>query len=297
MRLPYISVFFLLSFCLVHAQKITVYDNLSQVPVEGAALYNATKTSTAVTNDKGIVDISLFTNSETIYISHVSHILKKTTKAALIASGNQVFLIDDENQLNEVVLSVSKFEQQARDITQKVIRLDAEDVELKNPQTAADFLSQSGQVFVQKSQLGGGSPMIRGFSTNRLLITVDGVRMNTAIFRSGNLQNVININPFTIDQTEVILGPGSVVYGSDAVGGVMNFYTKKPSFSFEEGTSFSGMALSRYATANNEKTGHLDINFGLKKWAFLSSISYSDFDDLRMGGHGPDDYLRPEYVK
>ncbi|MGO4913477.1 TonB-dependent receptor plug domain-containing protein [Leeuwenhoekiella sp. W20_SRS_FM14] len=297
MRLPYISVFFLLSFCLVHAQKITVYDNLSQVPVEGAALYNATKTSTAVTNDKGIVDISLFTNSETIYISHVSHILKKTTKAALIASGNQVFLLDDENQLNEVVLSVSKFEQQGRDITQKVIRLDAEDVELKNPQTAADYLSQSGQVFVQKSQLGGGSPMIRGFSTNRLLITVDGVRMNTAIFRSGNLQNVINIDPFTIDQTEVILGPGSVVYGSDAVGGVMNFYTKKPSFSFEEGNDFSGMALSRYATANNEKTGHLDINFGLKRWAFLSSISYSDFDDLRMGGHGPDDYLRPEYVK
>lgn len=72
--------------------------------------------------------------------------------------------------------------------------------------------------------------MIRGFSTNRLLITVDGVRMNTAIFRSGNLQNVINVDPFALARTEVILGPGSVVYGSDAIGGVMNFYTKNPNF-------------------------------------------------------------------
>ncbi|MEZ7494741.1 TonB-dependent receptor [Leeuwenhoekiella aequorea] len=297
MRFLLFLLFIILNISFATAQNITVYDNGSHEPIEGAMLYNALKTSTAITNEQGIVDISLFTNAETIYISHVSHILKKTTKAALIASGNRVYLLDDENQLNEVVLSVSKFEQQTKDITQKVIRLDAEDVELKNPQTAADFLSQSGQIYVQKSQLGGGSPMIRGFSTNRLLITVDGVRMNTAIFRSGNLQNVINIDPFTIDQTEVILGPGSVVYGSDAVGGVMNFYTKKPSFSFEEGTSFSGMGLTRYATANNEKTGHLDLNFGLKKWAFLTSISYSDFDDLRMGGHGPDDYLRPEYIK
>jgi hemoglobin/transferrin/lactoferrin receptor protein len=59
---------------------------------------------------------------------------------------------------------------------------------------------------------------------------------------------------------------------------------------------FKAYAVVRYATANNEKTGHLDLNFGLNKWAFLTSVSYSDFDDLRMGSHGPDEYLRPEYV-
>ena len=296
MRFSLFLLFIVFNVGLSQAQIITVYDKVTQRPIEGAALFNTLETKNAVTSSEGTVDISSFSNSETIFISHVSHVLRKTTKAALISAGNKVYLLDDENELNEVVLSVSKFEQQSKEITQKVIHLDAEDIELKNPQTAADFLSQSGQVFVQKSQLGGGSPMIRGFSTNRLLITVDGVRMNTAIFRSGNLQNVINIDPFTIDQTEVILGPGSVVYGSDAVGGVMNFYTKKPSFSFEEGAAYSGMALARYATANQEKTGHFDLNFGLKQWAFLSSISYSDFDDLRMGGHGPNDYLRPEYV-
>src|SRR5690606_5970405 len=79
-------------------------------------------------------------------------------------------------------------------------------------------------------------------------------------------------------------------------GGVMSFYTKKPQVSYSDKLYFKANAVARYATANKEKTGHLDLNFGLKKWAFLTSVSYSDFDDLRMGSHGPNDYLRPEYV-
>src|SRR5690606_22070447 len=160
-----------------------------------------------------------------------------------------------------------------------VVSINANDALFAQPQTTADLLSNSGKVFVQKSQMGGGSPMIRGFSTNRLLMTVDGVRMNTAIFRGGNIENILSIDPFVVENTEVIIGPGSVVYGSDAVGGVMNFYTLKPKFSFEEGMAFSGNAITRYSTANEEKTGHIDLNFGFKEWAFLSSISYSDFGD------------------
>ena len=76
----------------------------------------------------------------------------------------------------------------------------------------------------------------------------------------------------------------------------MNFYTKRPKFSFEEGVAFSGNALARYATASEEKTGHFDFNIGTKEWAFLTSVSYSDFGDLKMGSNGPDDYLRPFYA-
>ena len=159
-----------------------------------------------------------------------------------------------------------------------------------------DLLQNSGQLFVQKSQLGGGSPMIRGFSTNRLLISVDDVRMNTAIFRGGNVQNVISIDPFAIQNTEVILGSGSIIYGSDAIGGVMNFYTKKPLLSQTDSLYIKGNAILRYSSASNEKTGHIDFNLGYKKWAFLTSVSYTDFDDLKMGKHGPKDYLRNQYV-
>jgi hemoglobin/transferrin/lactoferrin receptor protein len=82
--------------------------------------------------------------------------------------------------------------------------------------------------------------MIRGFATNRLLYSVDGVRMNTAIFRSGNIQNVISLDPFAAEHTEVLFGPGSVIYGSDAIGGVMSFQTLSPQFSPDRQTAHYG---------------------------------------------------------
>ncbi len=295
MRIPLLLLFVLLSLTAT-AQKIQVLDKETELPISGVAVYNSDQTKTGVTDFDGFVDISSFENDELITFQHISHLTDSFTKSAILASGSIVYLETNASTLDEIVLSVSKFGQNKRDIPQQIVSVTSEDISFSNPQTAADLLETSGQVYVQKSQLGGGSPLIRGFSTNRLLITIDGVRFNTAIFRGGNVQNVISIDPFAIDRTEVILGPGSVVYGSDAVGGVMNFYTKKPSFSFDEGMSFSGNAIGRYATANNEKTGHIDFNIGMKEWAFLTSVSYSDFDDLKMGKYGPDDYLRPEYV-
>ncbi len=287
----------LIGFYNTFAQKIRVLDLENKEPISAVAVFNSEKTKTGITDFDGYVDISAFLNDEMVNFRHISHIDRGMTKAQILAGGNTVYMGFQASNLGEVILSVSKFGQQKRDIPQQIVSVNSEDVLFRNPQTAADLLESSGQVYVQKSQLGGGSPLIRGFSTNRLLIAVDGVRFNTAIFRGGNVQNVISIDPFSIETTEVILGPGSVVYGSDAVGGVINFYTQKPSFSFEDGIDISGNVLGRYSTASNEKTGHFDINFGMKEWAFLTSVSYSDYDDLKMGSHGPDDYLRNEYVQ
>ncbi len=290
--LTVLTLFFFVS---LSAQIITVQDQTTNTPIAGVAVYNASKSKSGVTDFDGNVDISDFSTSEEITFKHISHIEFTIVKSQI--TNGTVFLEEDASTLDEVVLSVSKFGQKKRDIPQQVVSITSEDVLFSNPQTAADLLESSGQVYIQKSQLGGGSPLIRGFSTNRLLIAVDGVRFNNAIFRGGNVQNVISIDPFAIERTEVILGPGSVPYGSDAVGGVMNFYTKKPKFSFEEGMAISGNGTVRYATANNEKTGHFDFNIGMKEWAFLTSVTYSDFDDLRMGSNGPDDYLRTEFVE
>ena len=205
--------------------------------------------------------------------------------------------IKPSKELSEVVISANRWKQNSKDIPQKVSVISPTKVALHNPQTAADLLTISGKVFMQKSQQGGGSPMIRGFATNRLLYAIDGVRMNTAIFRSGNIQNVISLDPFATEQTEVVFGPGSVMYGSDAIGGVMSFQTLTPQFSSTSKSIVSGNAVSRFSSANNEKTGHFDVNVGWKNWATITSFSSNDFDDLRMGSHGPDEYLRPFYVQ
>jgi hemoglobin/transferrin/lactoferrin receptor protein len=203
---------------------------------------------------------------------------------------------DTTRFLEEVVIAVNRWEENLREIPNRVTKVDASLIQFQNPQTAADLLAISNQVFVQKSQLGGGSPMIRGFATNRVLLVVDGVRFNNAIFRSGNVQNVISLDANIIENSEVIFGPGSVIYGSDAIGGVMDFHTKQARLSMNDKLVVNGNALLRYASANRENTGHLDVNIGLKKWAFLTSITYSDFDNLKQGSYGPDEYLRPDYM-
>lgn len=202
-----------------------------------------------------------------------------------------------EKTMEEVVISVNKWEQKLNEVPNKIVKIQKWEILRNNPQTAADLLGQSGAVFIQKSQLGGGSPMIRGFATNRVLLVVDGVRMNNAIYRSGNLQNVISIDALSTEAAEVIFGPGSLIYGSDALGGVMDFHTLEPRFSKTDKGLVKGSVLTRYSTANQEKTIHADLNLGGKKWSFLSSVTHSRFEDLKMGKNGGDDsYLRPEYV-
>lgn len=281
---------------LVNGQTITVLEEGTNMAIPGVALYNLKKSKTLVTDINGQVSLSSFNTNELIFFKDFLYEKRQLTKSEIIKNNAIVYLTLKVEGLNQIVISASKFEQNKRDIPQTIVSIDAKEIAFVNPQTSADLLENTGNIFIQKSQMGGGSPMIRGFSTNRLLITVDGVRMNNAIFRGGNLQNVISIDPFAVQHTEVTLGAGSVVYGSDAIGGVMSFYTKKPQLSYKDESFVSGSALTRFATANSEKTGHLDINLGFKKWAFLTSVSYTDFDDLRMGSYGPTDYLRTEYV-
>ncbi len=204
--------------------------------------------------------------------------------------------MDTTKVLEEVVVSVNRWEQNLNEVPDRVAKVSADLIKFQNPQTAADLLGISNQVFIQKSQMGGGSPMIRGFSTNRVLLVVDGVRMNNAIFRSGNLQNVILLDANAIENAEVVFGPGSVIYGSDAIGGVMDFHTLSPRLSITEKPRVAANALFRTSSANNEKTGHVDFNIGFKKLAFLTSVTYSDYDDLEMGFNGPEEYTRPDYV-
>ena len=296
MKIKLLLMLFVSITALSYAQKISVLDQKTNSPIPGVTIFNTHKTKSVITDFNGHANLKLFLNDEEIHFQNLIYLTYKTTKSNLKTQNYTVFLVENIEGLNEVVISASKFEQSKRDVPQKLISLDAEKIKFANPQTSADLLENTGNVYIQKSQLGGGSPMIRGFSTNRLLITVDGVRMNNAIFRGGNLQNVISVDPFSIKNTEITLGAGSVVYGSDAVGGVMSFYTQKPQLSYSDSLFFKSNVITRFATANEEKTAHADFNFGFKKWGFFSSVSYTDFEDLRMGSHGPDEYLRNEYV-
>ena len=189
------------------------------------------------------------------------------------------------NTLGEVVLTANKQKETAKDIPQQVEIVKGRTIQQLMPQTTADALIQNGNVFVQKSQMGGGSPNIRGFEANSVLLVVDGVRMNNAIYRGGHLQNIISVDPNALERVEILAGPGSVIYGSDALGGVVHMYTLQPKLTRTDRYSFSGSTFGRFASANNENSFHAHFNYGKKKWALATSATFGSFGDMRMGAN------------
>ena len=291
-----LAVFFCIISLQLLAQQVTVLDKETGKPVPEVALYNASQTISTITNNKGIATISDFKESGVIYFSHVSYALFQLKKADLQQHNFTVKLTKESEQLDEVVLSVFKKKAKSNRIAEQIAVVSAKEIQKRSPQTSADLLATIPGIKVQKSQFGGGSPVLRGMESNRVLLVVDGVRMNNAIYRKGHLQNSITVSPNMLDRTEVVFGPSSVIYGSDALGGVIHYYTKTPKLSEE--TQIKSSLFSRFSTVNNEITTNVSAELQFKKWASFTSVSYSDFGDLTMGknrSHGFNDWGKVFY--
>ncbi len=278
------------------SQIITVIDNEDFKPIPDVVILNESKTKIIYSNPSGRADISTFDSTEMFFFQHFTYD-RVSFSSDEIKSANYVVKLNKKIfAFEEFIISANRWQQERKEVPNKITTVLKPAVELQNPQTAADLLAISDEVYIQKSQLGGGSPMIRGFATNRVLIVVDGVRMNNAIYREGNIHNIISLDPSVVESTEIIFGPGAIVYGSDAIGGVMDFHTKKALYSTGKKLFIKADALTRFSSANNEMTGHFDLNIGSRRLAFLTSITWSSFDNLKMGSKNNEDYMRTEYV-
>ena len=195
--------------------------------------------------------------------------------------------------LNEIIITVNKTPEKLKNISQQVKVISKEVIESSNSNNSADLLSKQG-LQVQMSQQGGGSPTLRGFEASRILLVIDGVRMNNLIYRAGHLQDIIKTDVNLLDRVEILYGPSSTIYGSDALGGVIHLSTKKAMFSTTNKNEIRVSFLSKYASANNGITNHLDFNFGNSRFASLTSISFCQFGDLR-GGRNQNPFYKGSY--
>lgn len=197
--------------------------------------------------------------------------------------------------LPEIIFAEDKKEGERVFSPSKIEEIDSKKITFNAPTTSADLLQKTGAVMIQMSQSGGGSPIIRGFEANRVLLVVDGVRLNNAIYRSGHLQNSISISPLSLERVDIIFGPSSVKYGSDALGGVVHYHTKKATV----GKGWKANLLQRYSSANDGVNLYFDQRWGGNKWGFFQAINLNRFGNLKMGKnrlHGYDDWGTEEHI-
>jgi hemoglobin/transferrin/lactoferrin receptor protein len=280
-KITTLGLCFILALGNAFSQEITVRDSKTSSPLSNVYIYNESKTKSIITNDQGQASLSNFSSDEKVYFQLLGYTLLELQLSEFLNNSFDLYLDSESQNLDEVILSVARSESNANEIAEKVSVIKAEDLYLTAPSSGAEMLELSPGIRIQKSQGGGGSPVIRGFEANRVLIVVDGVRMNNAIYRSGHLQNSITIDPNNIDRVEIIYGSSSVGYGSDALGGVVHYYTKNPTIkdSIKIKSSFS----SNYNTANSSISNSFSTNYSEETWGMFSTISISKFGNIKMG--------------
>ena len=297
-RQAYFYLFFLLTaspFRHLVAQEVLVSERTTRRPLDNVSIFSPGSSENVLSDVAGRADLSAFDENDSLVFYRLGYEILGIKKYELADLNYHVELRAEAIPLEPMVVSASKWEQDSRDIPQRIEHLDAETIAEAMPGTAADFLEESPSVFIQKSQLGGGSPMIRGFAANRVLIVVDGVRMNNAIFRSGNVHNVISMPPAAIEEAEVVFGPGSVLYGSDALGGVMDFHTIRPQISSDSSFLFRARAGVGRNSAERKRNFYLDYTLGNGRFASRTFFSAARFAHLRMGRKGPPEYVSKRY--
>jgi len=274
-------ILFLFFLQFTSAQNCLIFDKDTEDPIQNVQVTNEDKSKSAISDQNGKVDLGIFSQMELLTFTHVSYVEFELLKKQIYKNNIVIFLQFKSELLNEVFLSASKAKEKTTRIAEQIAIVSNKDIQNSSSQTTADILAEVPGIKIQKTQFGGGSPVIRGMEANRILLVVDGVRMNNAIYRKGHLQNSITISPNLLERIEVIFGPSSVVYGSDALGGVIHYYTRTPKTS--EKTNINTEFLSRLSSVNEEFTVQFGIEAQMKKVATYTNISFSRYGDLKMG--------------
>jgi hemoglobin/transferrin/lactoferrin receptor protein len=292
--------------------SITLFDKTSTQPLAFAQVnyeWTDEKTSTknirlALANNRGEFEIeeASIKNLAVFTITHPYIGTQSLTTLYLLQNNYKLYLSSNTKPLDEVVISGNRTPEKTANIPRQIEVVDKSAITFGNNQNTADLLFNQSNIYIQKSQQGGGSPILRGFEANRVVIMVDGVRLNNAIFRGGHLQNIIRIDQNILTSAEVLYGPGSVIYGSDAMGGVVSLNTRGPALNnTSKKLAIKNEFYIRSSSANNELTNHYNINIGSKKWAAFTAITHSTFGNIITGKNRNLSWgnlgLRPTFIK
>lgn len=197
--------------------------------------------------------------------------------------------LDLEALANVPVVSAARHEQRREDSPRAISVITAEEIRRGNFRNIPEALVEMAGVFLQQTNYAGGSPIIRGMIGNRILILVDGVRLNNSSYRLGPNQYLNFIDVRRVERIEVIRGNGSVLYGSDAMGGIVNIITKRAPEP-TGGAELHGSAGVRFGSADRSGQGRVDLGGTWRGVGFAAGFTKDGFGDLSSGQGIRQDY-------
>ncbi len=190
-----------------------------------------------------------------------------------------------DTTLDEIVISATRTSHSAFEVPFSTNTISREQFQDRSYRTIPDSLRDIPGILVQKTSHGQGSPYIRGFTGFRNVYLIDGIRLNNSVFRDGPNQYLNTVDPYSLDRMEVLQGSSSVLYGSDAIGGVVSMFTTEPfAYGGSDSTSFAGRTLFRYASGENAYVGRVTLSTGIDdKIGLVIGGTLKDFGDVEAG--------------
>ncbi len=191
----------------------------------------------------------------------------------------------------EIQVTATRYEADSFTTPVPISVVSAAELGQKLPEKMVDVLKLLPSIDVSGEGPFRGLPVIRGMDSNRVLILVDGQRLNNARESTefaGIQPGLVDLS--LVDRIEVVRGPASVLYGSDAIGGVINIITKQQPFHQGEFT-YGGSAGYEYGSSANSQRGHVDVNGAGERMTFhlgVSAFEAKDYDtpDGKMPNSG-----------
>lgn len=187
-------------------------------------------------------------------------------------------------RLPEMTVTATREERSRSDVSQAVSTVEQDDIARQTPGALPDLFRGATGVFVQQTTPGQAAPIIRGLIGSSVLMLVDGMRLNSAFFRPAPNQYFALVDPYNVERLEIVRGPGSTLYGSDAMGGVIQIFTPLPKFSGEQWQG-RGQWLGQFGSADVSQVSRFSLAGGKKGIAVSGGFTYQNRDDLRDGGH------------
>ena len=276
-----------------------IYNEFAE-PLAGAEITIDNNGQYDISDANGFFElVPLVQGTYSIKVKHISYkpdvIENIKVNSGTITAADTVFLKTYIYNTENVIITATRNARKIYEVANALNLVDKLEIERRNSKTSAEALREEPGVFVQKTNHGGGSAIIRGLKSNRILILVDGVRLNNSTYRLGNHQYLTTVDPNLLERIEVIRGPGSVLYGSDALGGTINLISQMPDLT--DNLNFNSTFSIRYATADDEKTSALRISLTSEKWAWQGGLRYSDFGDLKQGQYNIKKILLSDQVE